>query len=38
MPSMWLEVMPYFRQCAPPELKATLPPMVQIGWLEGSGA
>ena len=30
--------MPYFRQCAPPELKAMLPPMVQTDWLEGSGA
>ena len=38
MPSTWLAVMPYFRQWAPPELKATLPPMVQTGPLEGSGA
>jgi len=30
--------MPYFRQWAPPELKATLPPIVQIKALEGSGA
>src|SRR6266850_8266588 len=37
-PRTWLEVIPYFRQWAPPELKATLPPMVQIDWLEGSGA
>ncbi len=35
---MWLLVMPYFRQWAPPELKATFPPIVQIGWLDGSGA
>ena len=24
-------------QCTPPELKAMLPPIVQINWLEGSG-
>ena len=38
MPSTWLEVMPYLRQCAPPELKARFPPIEQICWLEGSGA
>ena len=37
-PSTWLAVMPWLRQWAPPELKATLPPMVQTDWLEGSGA
>ena len=31
-------VRPYFRQCTPPEFSATLPPMVQAIWLEGSGA
>ncbi len=31
-------VMPYFRQCTPPEFSATLPPMVQAIWLLGSGA
>ena len=30
-------VTPYFRQCTPPEFSATLPPMLQITWLEGSG-
>jgi hypothetical protein len=34
----WLVVNPYFRQCAPPEFSATLPPMVHTIWLEGSGA
>ena len=34
----WCVVNPYFRQCAPPEFSATLPPMVQTCWLEGSGA
>ena len=37
-PSTWLAVMPCRKQCAPPELKATLPPIVQTDWLEGSGA
>ena len=37
-PSTWLVVTPYFRQCAPPAFSATLPPIVQTGWLEGSGA
>ena len=27
-PSTWLTVKPYFRQCAPPEFSATLPPIV----------
>ena len=31
-------VRPYFRQCTPPEFSATLPPMEQAIWLEGSGA
>ncbi len=31
-------VMPYFRQCTPPEFSATLPPMLQAIWLLGSGA
>src|SRR5438094_969621 len=33
---MWLTVKPYFRQCAPPEFSAMLPPMVHTlcddGW------
>ncbi len=37
-PSTLLVVRPYFRQCTPPEFSATLPPMVQAIWLEGSGA
>ena len=37
-PSTWLVVKPYFRQCAPPEFSATLPPIEQICWLDGSGA
>ena len=36
--STWLVVKPYFRQWAPPEFSATLPPMVQTCWLDGSGA
>ena len=36
--STWLTVKPYFRQCAPPEFSATLPPIEQICWLDGSGA
>ena len=31
-------VRPYFRQCTPPEFSATLPPIVQAIWLDGSGA
>ena len=37
-PSTWLAVIPCLRQCAPPELKARLPPIVHTDWLEGSGA
>src|SRR5690606_15454149 len=37
-PRIWFEVTPYFRQCGPPELLATLPPMVQARCDEGSGA
>ena len=29
---------PYLRQCTPPEFSATLPPMEQAIWLDGSGA
>ncbi len=36
--STWLTVKPYLRQWAPPEFSATLPPIEQICWLEGSGA
>ena len=36
--STWLRVTPYLRQCGPPAFSATLPPMVQAAWLEGSGA
>ena len=36
--STWLVVTPYLRQCGPPAFSATLPPMVQTVWLEGSGA
>ncbi len=35
--TLWT-VSPYLRQCTPPEFSATLPPMVQAIWLEGSGA
>ena len=38
MPRTWLTVTPYFSVCGPPELVATLPPMVQAPWLDGSGA
>jgi hypothetical protein len=38
MPSTLFVVSPYFRQCTPPEFSATLPPMVQAIWLDGSGA
>ena len=37
-PTTLLVVSPYFRQCTPPEFSATLPPMVQAIWLDGSGA
>ena len=36
--STWLTVKPYFRQCAPPEFSATLPPIVQTCCDDGSGA
>ena len=36
--STWLLVTPYLRLCTPPEFSATLPPMLQTTWLEGSGA
>jgi hypothetical protein len=32
-----LVVKPYLKQWAPPEFSATLPPIVQTIWLEGSG-
>ena len=37
-PSTLFVVKPYFKQCTPPEFSATLPPIVQAIWLEGSGA
>src|SRR5262249_51105131 len=37
-PRTWLTVTPYLSVCGPPELVATLPPMVQAPWLDGSGA
>jgi hypothetical protein len=37
-PVTWLVVKPYFRQCAPPEFSATLPPIEHTCWLDGSGA
>ena len=37
-PWMCLVVVPCLKQCGPPEFSATLPPMVQAFWLEGSGA
>ncbi len=37
-PSTWCTVKPYFRQCAPPEFSAMLPPIEQTLWLDGSGA
>ena len=37
-PSTWCTVKPYLRQCAPPEFSATLPPIEQTCWLDGSGA
>ena len=36
--STWLTVEPSARQCGPPELLATFPPMVQAAWEDGSGA
>ena len=37
-PVTWFVVNPYFRQWAPPEFSATLPPIEQTCWLDGSGA
>ena len=37
-PVTWLTVKPCLRQWAPPEFSATLPPIVQTCWLDGSGA
>ena len=37
-PSTLLVVMPYFRQCTPPEFSATLPPIEQAICDDGSGA
>ncbi|MEH2587359.1 hypothetical protein V1273_001198 [Bradyrhizobium sp. AZCC 1721] len=37
-PSTLLVVIPYFRQCTPPEFSATLPPIEQAICEEGSGA
>ena len=37
-PRTWFVVVPYLRVCGPPAFSATLPPMVQACWLEGSGA
>ena len=37
-PRTWLTVTPYLSVCGPPELVATLPPIVQAPWLDGSGA
>jgi hypothetical protein len=36
--STWFDVKPYFKQCAPPEFSATLPPIVQTCCDDGSGA
>ena len=33
-----MTVKPYFRQCAPPAFSATLPPIEQTSWDDGSGA
>ena len=35
---MWASVTPSARQCGPPELLATLPPIEHVCWLLGSGA
>src|SRR5436853_2547369 len=35
---MWLAVIPYLRQWGPPALVATLPPIEETIWLDGSGA
>ena len=37
-PRTWFVVTPYLRQWGPPAFSATLPPMVQAFWLDGSGA
>ncbi len=37
-PITCVTVKPYLRQCAPPAFSATLPPMVQTGCDDGSGA
>src|ERR1017187_6279590 len=37
-PSVCVTVNPYFRQCAPPEFSATLPPIVHTDCDDGSGA
>ena len=37
-PGVHVDPTPYLSVCGPPELVATLPPMVQAGWLDGSGA
>src|SRR5690606_16868863 len=37
-PVTWCTVNPYLTQCAPPEFSATLPPIEQTSWLDGSGA
>src|SRR5262245_60842608 len=37
-PKTWLVVTPYLRQCGPPALVPTLPPIEDTIWLEGSGA
>ena len=34
----WADVTPAARQCGPPALVATLPPIVQACWDDGSGA
>ena len=35
---MWFVVTPYLSVCGPPLFSATLPPIVQAFWLDGSGA
>src|SRR3954452_17301016 len=36
-PQTYVVVKPYLKQCAPPEFSATLPPIEQTIWLDGSG-
>src|ERR671932_968246 len=36
-PVTYVVVKPYLKQCAPPEFSATLPPIEQTIWLDGSG-